>query len=141
VIQRIHRLKTLEVEINWGGQGSKKKLKVVRPANPSDLVFQNLRNREPMHDQNILKRHLQPAANKLGLDKKKATWHALRRSWATWMIRAGADPKSVQAQLRHSRISTTMEIYAQVVSEAQRQAVTRTMAMPEERVQQPEILN
>ena len=39
VIERIHRRKTLEVEINWGGQGSKKKFKVVRSANPGDLVF------------------------------------------------------------------------------------------------------
>jgi hypothetical protein len=47
-----------------------------------------------MNDQNILKRHLQPAAKKLGLDQKKATWHALRRSGGTSMIQASADPKS-----------------------------------------------
>ena len=99
VIERIHRLKTLEVEINCGGQGSKKRFKVVRSANPGDLVFQSLRRGEPMNDQNILKRHLRPAAKKLGLEEKKATWHALRRSWATGMIQAGADPKSCRANL------------------------------------------
>jgi len=141
VIERIHRLKTLEVEINWGGNGSKKKFKVVRSSNPGELVFQSLRNGEPMNDQNILKRHLQPVTRKLGIDKKKATWHALRRSWATWMIQAGADPKSVQAQLRHSRIGPTMEIYAQCVPEAQQRAVLRTMAMLEERAKQPTAVN
>ena len=41
------------------------------------------------------------------------------------MVRAGADPKSVQGQMRHARIATTMEIYAQVVPEGQREAVTQ----------------
>jgi len=46
-----------------------------------------------------------------------------RTSHATWMILAGADPKSVQGQMRHSRVSTTMEIYAQIVPAGQRRAV------------------
>jgi site-specific recombinase XerD len=61
-----------------------------------------------MADQNILKRHIQPAARKLGLPF--VNWQCLRTSHATWMIPAGADPKSVQGQIRHSRVSTTMEI-------------------------------
>lgn len=35
---------------------------------------------------------------------------------------AGTDPKSVQAQMRHSRIETTLGIYAQVVPETRRQS-------------------
>jgi|SRR5579871_1481546 len=138
VTERIQKLKTMEVEINWGGKGAKKKFKLVRSSKPNDLVFQSLRLGEPMNDQNILRRHLRPAAEKLKLDPKKCTWHALRRSWATWMVEAGADPKSVQAQLRHSRMSTTMEIYAQTVSEAQRRAVSRTMAMLDARMKEAE---
>jgi site-specific recombinase XerD len=49
------------------------------------------------------------------------------------MVEAGADPKSVQAQMRHSRISTTMDIYAQFVPESQRRAVAKTMDMVTER--------
>jgi site-specific recombinase XerD len=86
-----------------------------------------------MNDQNILRRHLRPGAIKLGIDPKKATWRSLRTSCATWMIEAGADPKSVQAQMRHSRISTTMNIYAQVVPESQRKAVDKTAEMVAER--------
>ena len=43
VLARIHRLKTLEVEINWGGQAAKKKVKVVRSDGPDDLMFQSLK--------------------------------------------------------------------------------------------------
>jgi integrase len=54
-------------------------------------------------------------------------WQVLRRSCATWLVQAGADPKAVQAQMRHSRIGTTMDIYAQFVPESQRRAVAKMM--------------
>ena len=74
-----------------------------------------------MNDQNVLKRHLQPAARRLGLPF--VNWRYLRTSHATWLVQAGADPKSVQGQMRHSGISTTMEIYAQIVPSSQRRAL------------------
>jgi hypothetical protein len=83
----------------------------------------------PMRDGNILRRHLRPAAIKLGIDPKKATWRSLRTSCATWMIEAGANPKDTQAQMRHERLSTTTDIYAQHVPTSQRRAVTKTMVM------------
>ena len=36
---------------------------------------------------------------------------------------AGADVKDAQAQLRHSKTSTTLDIYQQFVPESQRRAV------------------
>ena len=45
------------------------------------------------------------------------------------MIEAGASPKDTQAQMRHERLSTTMDIYAQHVATSQRRAVTKTMEM------------
>jgi integrase len=140
VIARIHRLKTLEVEINWGGSGAKKRIKLVRSEGPQDLVFQSLRTGAPMRDGNVLRRHLRPAAIKLGMDPKKATWRSLRTSCATWMVEAGANPKDVQGQMRHSRIATTMDIYAQNVPDSQRRAVAKMMDMVESRrVQIPTI--
>jgi len=73
-----------------------------------------------MRDNNILSRHIKPAARKLGLPW--INWRCLRTSHATWMVEAGANPKDVQGQMRHSRISTTMDIYAQFVPESQRRA-------------------
>jgi len=49
------------------------------------------------------------------------------------MIEAGANPKDVQGQMRHSRISTTMDIYAQHVPDSQRRAVAKMMDMVESR--------
>ncbi len=89
-----------------------------------------------MWDNSILARFIKPAARKLGIGF--ANWRSLRTSYATWMIEAGANPKDVQGQLRHARIGTTMDIYAQFVPESQRRAVGKMMAMvAEKRAAQP----
>ena len=76
----------------------------------------------PLNDANVLKRFIKPAAERL---KYKVNWRSLRTSCATWMVQAGADPKSVQGQMRHSRISTTMDIYAQFVPKGQKRAAQK----------------
>jgi integrase len=119
VIARLLRLTTLTVEVRAGCAVRKHKL--VKSGAPDDLVFQSVQKGCPMNDQNILKRHLQPAARKLGLPF--VNWRCLRTSHATWLVQSGADPKSVQGQMRHSRISTTMDIYAQIVPASQRRAL------------------
>ena len=119
VIARLLRLPTLTVEVRAGRAIRKHKL--VKSGGPDDLVFQSVQKGCPMNDQNILKRHLQPAARKLGLPF--VTWRCLRTSHATWLVQSGADPKSVQGQMRHSRVSTTMDIYAQAVPASQRRAL------------------
>jgi integrase len=42
---------------------------------------------------------------------------------------AGADVKDAQAQMRHSRASTTLDIYQQFVPESQQKAVDRLTAL------------
>ena len=90
---------------------------------PDDLVFQSVKDGQPIRDNNILTRYLKPAGRKLGLPF--VNWRCLRTSHATWLKLAGADPKDIQGQMRHSRISTTPEIYTQFVPESQRRAVDR----------------
>jgi integrase len=119
VIQRIQRLTTLTVNVR-AGLGMRR-YRVVRASGPDDLVFQNLLNGKPMSDRNILSRIIKPAAKRLGIEA--VNWQILRRSHATWLVQAGSDPKSVQGQLRHARISTTMDIYAQIVPQQQRIAL------------------
>ena len=133
VIARIRQLRTLEIEINWGGKGAKRIIKAVRKDGPRDLVFQSLRTGVPMRDGNILRRHLKPAAMKLGIEPKNLTWRSLRTTCATWLVESGANPKDVQEQMRHSRIATTMDVYCQYVPESQRRAVARVVDMVESR--------
>lgn len=76
-----------------------------------------------MRDNNVLSRYIKPAARKLGLDF--VNWRCLRTSHATWLKQAGADVKDAQAQMRHSRASTTLDIYMQFVPESQRKVVDK----------------
>ena len=110
VVARIQRLKTLEVEVKWGGKGAKKRFKLVRSDGPTDLVFQSVRTGAPMRDENILRRHLRPAALRLGLDPKKATWRSLRTSCAT--IHRGS------AQMIHPSLMQERQLRAALPSRA-----------------------
>jgi len=78
--------------------------KLFKSARPDDLVLQSVQTGRPLNGQNILKTHIQPAARKVSLPF--VNWRCLRDSHATWLVQEAADPKSVQGQMRHSRLST-----------------------------------
>jgi integrase len=125
VIRRINRLKLLTVEVKAGH--ATRRYKVVKSDGPADLVFQSVKTGAAMRDNNILSRHIKPAARKSGLPW--VNWRCLRTSHATWLVEAGANPKDVQGQMRHSRIATTMDIYAQFVPASQRRALGKMSEM------------
>ena len=119
VIDRIHRLKVIAVEVKAGC--AVRRYPAVKRSGPDDLVFQSVKSGEPMRDNNILVRHLKPAGLRLGIGW--VNWLVLRRSFATWLKMAGADVKDAQALMRHSRASTTLDVYQQFVPESQRRVV------------------
>jgi integrase len=84
------------------------------------LIFQT-RNGTPFSDTNLLHQHLKPAGRKLGMPWLNR--HTLRRTHATLLQHAGATLKEAQAQLGHSKMSTTLEIYTISIPQAQRKAV------------------
>jgi len=86
-------------------------------------VFQSVQRGFPIRDNNILARFLKPAGRALGMPW--LNWRCLRTSHATWLKTAGADVKDAQAQMRHSRASTTLDIYQQFVPESQKRVVER----------------
>jgi integrase len=125
VYLRIQRLKLLIVKVRAGN--AIRRYKVVKADGPEDLVFQSVSKGAPMRDNNILSRHIKPAARKMGLGF--VNWRCLRTSHATWLKMAGADVKDAQAQMRHSRSSTTLDIYQQFVPESQQRAVEKLSSL------------
>jgi integrase len=121
VIERIHRLKLLTVYVKAGN--AVRKHRVVKSDGPEDLVFQSVRDGKPIRDNSILTRFIKPAARTMGLEW--VNWRSLRTSHAVWLKMAGADVKDAQGQMRHSRASTTLDIYQQFVPESQRRVVGR----------------
>jgi integrase len=97
-------------------------LATLRPAavDPKALVFAT-REGLPLERWNLLRKHLKPAAKKLGLPG--VTWHLLRHSHATMLDSVGTPKGTMQSLLGHSTPEITREIYLHAIPEEQRRAV------------------
>ena len=121
VLERIQRLRTLTVEVRAGR--ATRRYRAVKSDDSDDLVFQSVKSGCPMRDNNILARHIKPAGRKLGIGW--VNWQVLRRSHATWLRMVGTDPRDRQSLMRHSRFTTTAEVYEQDLPESQLRAVEK----------------
>jgi integrase len=101
--------------------------RAVKSDRPNDLVFQSVKDGKPIRDNNILARFIKPAARKLELGW--VHWRSLRTSHAVWLKMAGADVKDAQGQMRHSRASTTLDVYQQFVPESQQRVVNKLSSL------------
>jgi integrase len=105
------------------------------PQTEEELVFQT-RNHTLFSDTNLLRKNLKPAGRKMGMPW--LSWHTLRRTHATLLQHAGPTLREAQAQLGHTKMSTTLEIYTVSIPQAQRKAVenlTRMVTNSDELVQ------
>lgn len=93
---------------------------------PDELVFHTATG-EPLNRHNLLRRHLRPACQKLGLNG--IHWHSLRHAHATFLDAAGAPLGTVQALLGHASSETTREIYLHAIPDDQRKAVANVEAL------------
>jgi integrase len=90
------------------------------------LVF-HTRAGTALSDTNLLHRHLKPAGRKIGAPW--LSWHTLRRTHATMLQAAGGSIKDTQAQLGHTKLSTTLEIYILPLPDHQRAVVENLARM------------
>jgi len=94
----------------------------VNPANPEELVFQTPQG-TPLNDKNLYSRGLAPACDQIG--QPRVSWHSFRHTHQTLLHDNGASLKTSQAQLGHSDLETTLNLYTHTVPDSQRQAVER----------------
>jgi integrase len=78
-------------------------------------------NGTPLASNNLRKRQLRPACLRAGL--APINWHALRHTHGTLLHAQGTPLRVAQAQLGHSHLTTTLEVYTHASASAQRQAV------------------
>jgi integrase len=86
------------------------------------LVFAT-RSGTPLASNNLRKRQLHPASKQAGLGS--IDWHSLRHTHGTLLHEQGTPLRVAQAQLGHSHMSTTLQVYTHASGSAQRQAVDR----------------
>ena len=88
--------------------------------NAEALVFAT-RNGGPLASNNLRNRGLRSACKRAGLPR--LSWHALRHTHGTLLHVQGTPLKVAQAQLGHSDLATTLEVYTHASVIAQREAV------------------
>ena len=86
-----------------------------------DLVFPN-RLGKPMAHNNLYQRDFKALLEKAGLSG--FTFHSLRHTCATLLLRKNVNPKIVQEMLGHATISQTMDTYSHVLPGMQDTAVS-----------------
>lgn len=86
-------------------------------AQPGLPIFQ-CGNGAPLNLDNLARRVIAPVAKWHG-------WHAFRRGLATNLHALGVDDKTIQAILRHSNMSLTMNVYVKSVTESQVSAMEK----------------
>ena len=84
------------------------------------LVFCTCRG-TPLASNNLRKRQLYPACVRAAL--APINWHTLRHTHGTLLHEQGTPLRVAQAQLGHSHMTTTLEVYTHASARAQRQAV------------------
>lgn len=72
-----------------------------------DFVFPNLDTGRPMWQESILKRHIQPAAERAGLGR--IGWHTFRHSYRAWLKGSNTPIEIQQKLMRHANIQTTTD--------------------------------
>ena len=87
----------------------------------SDYVFTSAFG-TPIRPSNFTRRHFRPACDRAEISKK-FSFHGLRHTHATLLLKAGVHAKIVQERLGHSSVKLTMDVYSHVLPDMQQQAV------------------
>jgi integrase len=99
-----------------------KKWKIACPPNNLNLMFPNESGR-PINHNNLVNRYYVPALEKAEIEIIR--FHDLRHTYASLLIRQGENPKYIQKQMGHSKVSTTLDIYAHLFSKVNQEAACR----------------
>jgi integrase len=95
---------------------------LVKSTNPEVLVF-GTREGTPISPNNVLRRSIFPACDRLGLPH--ATWLTFRRTYSSWSHDKGVPGKVVAQLMGHSNVDTTLNVYTQVLDGSVRDAVEK----------------
>jgi site-specific recombinase XerD len=102
----------------------------LRSRKPEDWVFASRqhRGRKPLWGQAILRKHVRPAAERIGI-QKKIGWHTFRHTYSTLLRSVGAEFKVMKELMRHSSLRSTLNVYTQAVTPAKHEAQAAVLSL------------
>jgi integrase len=71
----------------------------------------------------MVNRHYVPALKKAKIEKIR--FHDLRHTYASLLIEQGENPKYIQKQMGHSKVSTTLDIYAHLFNKVNQESACK----------------
>jgi integrase len=94
---------------------------------PEDWVFPSmkLKGKKPLSASIMAADKIRPAAIKAGIRLEQGQrfgFHNFRHSLATFLVSRGKDVKTIQELLRHSKVTTTLDLYSQAIDAAKLEA-------------------
>jgi integrase len=92
------------------------------------FASETMKGNQPYWPDNLMKRHIQPVAKAIGINKKIG-WHTFRHSFGTLLKANGEDVKTVQELLRHANSRITLDVYTQAVNSNKRAAQSKVVRM------------
>jgi integrase len=97
---------------------------------PNDWVFASRwqRGRKPIQGQAILRKHIRPVSQRLGIQKQFG-WHTFRHTYSTLLRSVGTEFKVMQELLRHSSLRSTLDVYTQAMSPAKHEAQAAVLSL------------
>ena len=84
--------------------------------------------RKPFSGAAIMRHYIQPAAEKLGI-QKRIGWHTFRHTYCTLLRSLGVEFKVMQELMRHSSLRSTLDVYTQAVGPAKRAAQAAVLSL------------
>jgi integrase len=99
-------------------------------AKPDNWVFASRRNRgrKPYWGQAILRKHVRPVAERVGI-QKSIGWHTFRHTYSTLLRSVGTEFKVMQELLRHSTLRSTLDVYTQAITPAKHAAQAAVLSL------------
>jgi len=99
-------------------------------ATDEDFVFPSQTGKTPVRYSNLLNRWLRPICKRLGITR--TTWLLLRHWYGTELAENGVPLKTLQEQMGHANIATTMKYYVHAQEKSSREALkTKSSRSPQ----------
>jgi integrase len=95
--------------------------------------------KQPVWLSKVMSYGIQPVAKRLGI-AKRIGWHTFRRTYSTLLHANGEEVNVAQELLRHGSAGITVDVYAQALTPAKRNARGKVVAMLRETKKEEEKL-